>query len=135
MRLNDIQNKKPINWNISKPRFFKPDEQSIFWVNIEDLFNATDPGQKLDLYSKTGGQNIIGNRVNDNLKYMIDGNPIDPSEIYPDRRVGIEINFQDGRHRLLAAWHMGHDYAPVIVDNEDIEKIKKIIKIHKKNSA
>lgn len=99
-------------------------ESDIHWVNIEDVFKTTGRDQTLDVSDPTGGRNAIGNRVQNAIQHWAAGGYMDPSEIYPDHNG--QIGFQDGRHRLVAAYQLGHRWAPVLVADHKLESLQEI---------
>lgn len=102
------------------------DNYSILWVNIEDVFDHTESGFRLDVHDPSGGKNSIGSRV-EKAKDFFQSGYMNPSEIdYNSSTNGIV--FGDGRHRLVAAYQMGEPYAPVIVPNRDVGKIRNLVR-------
>lgn len=95
-------------------------------ANIEDIFNAVDSSQHLDLSDPMGGPNRIGNRVPKAKAHWNGGGHMDPSLL--GVRNG-RVYFEDGRHRLVAAYQLGHKYAPVLVPDQDLKAFKKLVRV------
>lgn len=89
----------------------------VVWVNIRDLFKHTDSDQQMDINDPTGGRNSIGRRVENAKSHWFRGGYMDPSDIYVNQDG--KVHFTDGRHRLVAAYQLGHRYAPVIIDDTE----------------
>lgn len=111
--------------NLSKSDQTDP-KNTILWVNIKDLMHSTDPFQKVDLDNIEIDKNILSNRVPKAINHFQSGSYMDPSFIHYNE-YGNNIVFTDGRHRLIAAFLMGEQYAPVIVNKDDIDKIKELV--------
>lgn len=103
------------------------DDASIVWVNIEDIFSHTEKDFTLDLSSPNGGENSIGNRVDKAKSFFNGGGYMNPSEIGISSS-GKHIVFDDGRHRLVAAYQLGARYAPVIVLSRDVGKVTGLVR-------
>lgn len=102
------------------------DDASIIWVNIKDAFEHTEEDLRLDINDPLGGINSIKNRV-PQAKAQFNSGYMNPSEVgYNEYRKA--IMFGDGRHRLVAAYQLGEEYAPVIVSNSEIPNITKLIR-------
>ena len=130
-----------LNWavgdNIDKSLYGyrqKSEDRVIFWVNIKELMDNADPDFALDLNDPTGGKNKIGDRVNRAKEHWGKNEFMDPSEIGYNNHYNT-IGFGDGRHRLVAAYQLGHQYAPVTMLKDDVPKIGKLIKLYKNNPS
>ena len=119
---------------VSFPYRQTSEERTLCWINIKELMNNTDPDFALDLNDPTGGKNSIGNRVERAKNHWNKNEFMDPSEICYNDHYNI-IGFGDGRHRLVAAYQLGHQYAPVTMLKDDVPKIGKIIKLYKNNPS
>ena len=139
MRWFEIINE--LNWaidqNIDKSLYGyrqKSDDRALFWVNIKELMDNTNPDFALDLNDPTGGKNKIGDRVNRAKEHWGKNGFMDPSEIgFNDHFKTIE--FGDGRHRLVAAYQLGREYAPVIMLKDDAPNISQKIKLYKSDPS
>ena len=96
---------------------------TLMMANIEAIFANTESGFTLDVKHETGGENAIKGRISRATKHWEEGKYMNPSTIGYNRYTRA-INFEDGRHRLVAAYKMGHEEAPVLVPNEDVEQIR-----------
>lgn len=101
------------------------DRSSIIWVNIKDVFEHTEEGFTLNVDHPSGGKNSIGNRVEKARDFFATGY-MEPSQIgYSQQRKSIV--FDDGRHRLVAAYQLGERYAPVLVLTSEISKVAGLV--------
>ncbi len=98
----------------------------LMWLNIKDIFGATEKFQRLDPTSRTGGPNTIGDRIKMAKQHWADGNYMNLSIIGWNDYTNA-FNFTDGRHRLVAAYQMGERWAPVLVDKNSVNKVEELI--------
>jgi hypothetical protein len=97
---------------------------------IFDLFKYTSREMRLDLNDPSGGPNAIKDRISNAIQHWKDDGFMDPSEI----RVNLDnyrgpISFTNGRHRLYAAYQLGHKYAPVLIPKSELSDLEKIVRI------
>ena len=105
----------------------KNPENVVLWVDIRDLFANTEQAQRLDVDDPTGGENAKGGRISRAKQHWMSGEYMDPPLIaYNDYYDS--LNFGDGRHRLVAAFQLGHRWAPIIADKESSRIIKQRVK-------
>lgn len=119
---NVIHGTRPFKNRIKNGTF---DNSSILWVDIEDVFKHTEEGFTLDVNHPSGGKNSIGNRVEKAKSFFAKGY-MEPSQIgySPQKK---SIVFDDGRHRLVAAYQLGARYAPVLILNSELSKIESLV--------
>lgn len=107
----------------------KNDQQSgkytLMMVDIRALFANTNSDQKLDVLDGGGGENEIQGRVPRAIKHWRKGGHMNPSTIGYNK-YHKTIDFEDGRHRLVAAYKRGETTAPVLVPNGDVETVKQL---------
>ena len=101
-------------------------EYVMVWVDIRDLFSKTDPGFRLDVDDPRGGPIGIGNRVQDSKEHWSSGGYMDLAVI-GFNSYGNYFGFTNGRHRLVAAYQLGEQWAPVLVDTESVDKLKELV--------
>lgn len=120
-----------LNWankeNSQRPSNFDSEDYIILNVNVLDIMNNSENDFKLDPYDAIGGKNAIGNRLPYAVEHFVDGRPMDFSEAYysPYKK---KVGFDNGRHRAVAAFQLGHDYIPMFVFKENIDKFKEIVR-------
>ncbi len=98
---------------------------TLMLINIEALFAHSPSGFEMDVKHETGGENAIPGRIDRALKHWDAGNYMNPSTVAYNEW-SKTIDFEDGRHRLVAAYKKGHEEAPVLVPNEHVEKIQEL---------
>lgn len=95
-------------------------EFTLIWVDIANLFNQLDPDQYIDL--KTASGQIKG-RIGRAKGHWEAGGYMDPAVVgynqYRDHFV-----FTDGRHRLVTAYQLGEQFAPILVPKEQVDIFK-----------
>lgn len=123
-----------LKWAIGKnkkyAKFGYPQEDSermVVWANIKDIFDHTIDFQKMDINDPIGGKNSIGDRVAKAKQHWERQNYMDPSEIHIDDMN--RISFSDGRHRLVASYQLGYEWAPVVIYKDQLDNLKKIVRI------
>ena len=120
-----------INWsnesNAERPYNFEDDNYVVLNVKIEDVINNMAEDFKLDLNNSTGGKNAIGNRLAMAKEHLLKGEPMDYPEVGYSEYTG-KIEFTNGRHRTVAAYQLGHDYIPMFIYKDTLEKFKEIVK-------
>ena len=125
-----IKSKTELNWsdktNSERPYNFDNDNYILLNVKIEDVINNMDNDFKLDLNDSKGGENSIGSRLQRAKKHFESGEPMDYSEVGYNKHTG-NIDFTNGRHRAVAAYQLGHDYIPMFVYKDSLEKFKEIV--------
>lgn len=99
------------------------DNFTLLQVNIEDAFNRSGASYALEVFSETGGINAIGDRLENAKKHYMSGEPMD-YPIIEYNMISEEVAFTNGRHRTLAAAHMGCKYIPMLVYNEYLDDFK-----------
>ena len=112
----------------NRVKYGSHDDSVLVWVNIEDVFNNMDKGFELDLNDPKGGVNAISGRISKAKAHWSDDGYMDPSEL------GVsdwskKVVFTDGRHRMVAAYQMGQEYAPAYVPKEELEALRNLVKI------
>lgn len=107
-------------------RDLKDPDYVLVWANIQDIMKNAVPNMALDLDDPTGGRNRIGQRVSNAKMFWSGGNHMDPSLIYMR---GSKVDFQDGRHRLVAAYQLGHRYAPVLVNRDGLRAFQRVVRV------
>lgn len=100
---------------------------ALLMVNIEELFANTIDNQRLDVNHEFGGKHGIKKRVPNAHSYWDEGNHMNPSIVgwVPHAKM---LGFEDGRHRLVAAYQRGEREAPVLVPRAEVEYVKKLIR-------
>jgi hypothetical protein len=96
---------------------------TLLQVNIEDVFNKSDESFALNIHSETGGKNAIDGRLERAKEHFMSGAPMD----YPIVEYNYlydQVAFTNGRHRTLAAAHMGCKYIPMLVYNGTLDEFK-----------
>lgn len=126
--------KTELNWsnkeNSERPYNFDNDDYVLLNVKIEDIINNMADDFKLDLSDSKGGENSIGNRLERAKKHFESGEPMDYSEVSYNKNTG-NIDFTNGRHRAVAAYQLGHDYIPIFVYNNSLDKFKELVDVKK----
>ena len=129
MKLFEIT--KELNWanaeNAEKPFWFSNDKVVLLLCNIKDVMSHGKDDFTLDLNSPHGGENAIGDRVKTAIDHFNSGEPMDPPVVaYVISRGEIEVG--DGRHRIVAAYQLGHEYIPMFVSLGGLKEFKKLVK-------
>lgn len=121
-------------WNID-PNDMRPANKSyaqkgvLVRANIEELFQKTPKRIRLDPTDPTGGRNKIKDRATQAFQFWKDGGRMDPSVI---SIVNNQVNFLDGRHRLVAAFQMGEREAPIyIAPANNLRAAKEVLNLQK----
>lgn len=110
----------------STQRDFHDPEYVLVWANIKDIFDHAVPNMALDVEDPMGGKNRIGQRVPNAKMFWAGGGHMDPSLIYMR---GSKVDFVDGRHRLVAAYQLGHRFAPVLVPKEVLPAFQSVVRV------
>lgn len=98
-------------------------------ANIHELFQKTPRKVRLNPEDPTGGKNKIGDRVATAIQHWEQNGVMDPSVI---SILNGQVNFIDGRHRLVAAAQMGETEAPIIIAPADrLKQAREILKLSK----
>lgn len=103
------------------------DNYTLIQVNIEDVFNQMNESYALNIHSDDGGKNAIGNRLENAKNHFMEGNPMDYPIVEYDSLYD-ETTFTNGRHRTLAAAHMGCKFIPMLVHNNNLDAFKSNIR-------
>jgi hypothetical protein len=122
---------KDLDKSIANKWYQKNPEYTILNANIEDMFRLTDRYSRLDLKDPTGGENAIGKRIPRAADHWKSGGYMDPAEVSINdspSRINHPVSIGNGRHRLYVAFQMGHQYAPVLIHNDEVAKFKKIVR-------
>ena len=127
MRATEFISESQVIWNTNIAHIVAQSQSlfkqgAIYKVNIQELFSKTPKKYRLDPTDPTGGQNKIGDRVNTAIQHWSDGGRMDPPIISITNG---QINFLDGRHRLVAAAQLGETEVPVIIAPFDHIKLAK----------
>lgn len=97
----------------------------LFYVELEKLIATVDFGemgyQKLDPQRLFTGVEDRDFRIARALYHWDQNGYIDPPEIFPEHSQN--ITFADGRHRTIAAFHIGEKHIPVLVHRSVINKL------------
>jgi hypothetical protein len=126
--------RRDVRWAVGKNRSkasnlaqrdLKDPDYVLVWANIKDIYDNAVPNMALDLDDPMGGKNRIGQRVPNAKRFWSGGGHMDPSLIYMR---GSKVDFQDGRHRLVAAYQLGHRYAPVLVNREGLAAFQRVVR-------
>lgn len=134
MRAKDFIAESTIAWNTDIVKM-QPRTQSyatqgaVYRANIQELFNKTPKKVRLNPTDPTGGKNKIGDRVHQAIEFWQHGGSMDPSVISITNG---QVNFLDGRHRLVAAAQLGETEAPIIIaPTNHVPEAKKILNLKK----
>jgi len=134
MRAKDFILESSVVWN-TKPEDMMPSNSSyakkgvLVRVNIQELFSKTPKKYRLDIADPTGGKNKIGDRVAQAIQFWKDGGRMDPSIISITNN---QVNFLDGRHRLVAAAQLGETEAPIyIAPANNLKQARNILQLKK----
>ncbi len=134
MRAKEFISESNVIWNTNIADMM-PQSQSIAKigvlriVNIQELFSKTPKKYRLDPADPTGGKNKIGDRVATAVQHWQDGGRMDPSIINITNK---QVNFTDGRHRLVAAAQLGEIEAPVIIaPSNHLKQASEILRLKK----
>lgn len=92
-------------------------------VDIKRLFDNIEDFQKMDLSSEEGGGKSMSSRIPKAKEHWKSGGHMDPPIVAYNEWQN-EFTFTDGRHRLVAAYQMGHATAPILVPREQVEVFK-----------
>jgi len=105
------------------------DGYQLFYVDIKELVNLSEFGEmghaRLNphqLFSGIDGQDLRIARI---LDHWNKGGYIDPPEIYFSNSQ--KLGFSDGRHRTIAAFHLGVEKIPVIMHLSSIDKVSGLL--------
>lgn len=107
-------------------------DYSIFFVKIRDLINGIDFGEMkgIALNPKVlfNGVDERDWRIAKILNHWEKCEYIDPPEICMDC-YSQNIDFSDGRHRTIAAFHLGEEKIPVIIHYTLFKNISSILEL------
>ena len=134
MRATDFITESNIIWNTNIADMM-PQNQSLAKkgvlrrVNIQELFEKTPKNYRLNIADPTGGKNKIGYRFSRSIQHWQEGGRMDPPILSIQNR---QVNFLDGRHRLVAAAQLGEIEAPIIIAPADnLKQASEILKLKK----
>ena len=120
-----------INWateeNAQRPNNFQEKDYILINVHIEDITKYMHSSMILDLNDEKGGENAIGNRLERVREHILNGNPIDHPEVGCSDRNDV-IDYTNGRHRVVAAYQLGCEYAPMFVYTPTLDKFKRLVR-------
>lgn len=119
---SNITNSETLNFDT-----LRDNRYSVIQVNIEDAFKLTGDSYRLDINSDTGGDNAINDRLEKTKEYYMSGEPMD-YPIIEYNSLNEEVVFTNGRHRTLAASHLGCSYIPMLVFNKNLDEFKSKIR-------
>lgn len=91
-------------------------------MGIQDVFAHSDSGFALDPHDPRGGTNAIDDRVNRAIQHWADGGYMNPSDIMVDEHGTVQ--WGDGRHRMVAAFQLGHEYAPSLIERDNLPMLE-----------
>ena len=102
----------------------------VFYIDLNQLihlgnFGEMDGVELAPHHLFTGGEKR-DYRVAKVLYHWSNDGYIDPPEIYPSNR-SQKISFTDGRHRTIAAFHIGEKQIPVLIHKSFIQEMSRII--------
>ena len=106
---------------------FDNNDLVLIQLHIVDVFSKCHREFALDVNSEDGGRNKIGNRLGWAKEHFSSGYPMDLPEIGYNKRSNT-IDFDNGRHRTLAAYQLGSEYIPAFVAKDSIEAIKGLVR-------
>lgn len=139
--INRYRDKKPTElkkikarWacGVNRKRVFRPSQGCrVFYVEPKNLVGAADFGEMMfaplnprELFSGIDERDF---RVAQVLDHWSKNGYIDPPEIYLNH-FG-QVAFGDGRHRTIAAFHLGEKKIPVRVHRSLIKKVSTTINL------
>lgn len=99
----------------------------LIQANIADCFEHSSEDYKLDVNSADGGKNAIGNRLERAKEHFMSKEPMD-YPIVEFNFITEEVSFTNGRHRSLAASHMGCEYIPMLVYKDSLDYFKSVVR-------
>ena len=119
-------------FGVNRKRVFRPSQGCcVFFVELKKLVGAADFGEMMfaplnprELFSGIDERDF---RVAQVLAHWDKGGYIDPPEICLNR-LG-HVTFGDGRHRTIAAFHLGEKKIPVRVHRSLIKKVSTAINL------
>lgn len=103
--------------------FLKRPNVAVVWVHIGDLFSKTGRGFRLDPDDPSGGENSIGKRVERAKQHWAEGGYMNPGDAIVDEN-GV-VQWGDGRHRMVAAWQLGQEYAPIAMERQYLDNLER----------
>ncbi len=122
MRLDEL------NWAVGDDakhakKGYVPRDSVVVWVRIRDVIDNQHRDFRI---SPESDENRIGKRFDAAVDHWKNGGWMNPSQLgWNDHWKTVDVG--DGRHRLAAALSMGEEWAPVLVDPNEIPKLKKVI--------
>lgn len=126
MKLDEV-----FNWatrdNAEYKQIFDSKDVVRLLCNIEDVIKNMHSGFKLDLHSKLGGDNGIGERLPNAKRHFELGGAMDLPEVGYNDWSGT-VDFGNGRHRTVAAYQLGKRYIPMFVAKEGLDEFKKLVR-------
>lgn len=127
MRLFELD----LNWATKDNAEYKPQYDSKdtvkLMVNVEDVMRHAGSGFRLDPHDPTGGKNAISNRLPRAKAHFQSGGPMD-LPLVGVGHTGKSTFISNGRHRMIAAFQLGHEYVPAFVYKDDLENFKKLVR-------
>ena len=108
-------------------RNFENKDFVLIKLHIADVFSKCHRDFALDVNSEDGGENKIGNRLGFAKEHFTSGFPMDLPEIGYNTHWKT-IDFDNGRHRTLAAYQLGEEYVPAFVSKDSVELIKQLVR-------
>ena len=121
-----------LNWANANNAEYRPqyerDEYTIVNANVEDVMKHAGSGFALDPHDETGGKNAIGNRLERAKAHFKAGGPMDLPIVGVTGHSNGATYISNGRHRMVAAFQLGHEYIPMHIYKSDLENFKKLVR-------
>lgn len=121
-----------LNWAMDSdaaenPRALEDEQFVILNCNIRDVLSNMKPDVRLDPDHVNGGENAIGDRLAKATDHFKRGGNMDLPAVgaseYHDH-----VSVDNGRHRMVAALRLGHEFIPMLVWIENLDKFKELVK-------
>ena len=118
---SDTTNAEPLNLE-----YLDNEKFTEIQVHVGDALNNMRPSFALDITKEDGGKNAISGRLDRAKEHFMSGEAMDHPVV--SLNVFDQVEFTNGRHRTLAANQLGCEYIPMLVQNDNLEDFKKIIR-------
>ena len=129
MRIKEVENK--LNWALDREsaidKRVDSDEFVKLIVNVPDVFRNAEKSVSFDLDDPTGGENVKDFRLQGAKDHFRAGNPMD-LPVLAASEWSDDIGIENGRHRMYAAYQMGHEYVPALVWKQNLAKFKEKVR-------
>jgi hypothetical protein len=132
MKSTEYVSKKPLSWATADQAqnpypYNNRDEYVLLNCNIKDIFNNTHQDIALDVTDPIGGPNAFSYRLPKAIQHFQANQPMDYA-IVGYNPYTKQVDFTNGRHRLAAAYQLGHEYVPVMVNADHLDKFKRLVR-------